>query len=235
MAEDPQKSYKAEKGTDYPDRPQTGRVEEYPEPPHPRVEEYPTTPEPPSAPQPPLAPAAPVAASSIGSNMIIWIIGGIVVLAVVGGVIVRNKLRSLPFQLEDDKVIITDSKGDRLEVDLNPQLPDDFPLDIPIFPSVELTASSRFIGKTGETTQGSVFKWETKDFAVVVMNYYLSALPANGWEVTRTSQGVTSTLIVASKGDRGLTFLIENMDPVANTEKTDIILTLTAANSNQNN
>ena len=231
MEESQQKGYRMEKGTDYPDTPnapEAPKPPRYPDPrtqeAHPRVEEFPSTPPAPSA--PPIPPAAGV----VGSKIVFWIVGGFIVLGVGFGIFVYTKLKSLPFRFDDDKIIVEDSKGDKIEIDRKPTLPDDFPIDIPIFPTggTELTASARLVGRNGETALGSVFTWETKSVLGVVKNYYIAALQENGWRVTLTTNpdNVAENFIVADKvkENRGVTFLLREKD---DTNKIQIILTFT--------
>jgi hypothetical protein len=60
-------------------------------------------------------------------------------------------------------------------------LPDDFPVEIPLYPKAQLTAV-----QSGLTAEKGNTKWDSPDSLTQIASYYQQQLKANGWEVIQS-------------------------------------------------
>ena len=101
----------------------------------------------------------------------------------------------------------------KVEGTLLPQIP-----DFPLYPGVEIDYSYE---KRDGNKVGYEVELKTPDTATVIANWYLQALPAAGWTITRTPESIATItppgpptdiefMIIAEKDGREAIFIIEN-------------------------
>ena len=84
---------------------------------------------------------------------------------------------------DKESLTISNEKGESMKFGSGAatKLPDTWPKDVPVYAGVKLTS-------TMETTKGSTVVFETADPPAKIWEYYVSALPAQGWKVVIKSQ-----------------------------------------------
>lgn len=193
--------YSATKGTDYPAKPDPSSLEgysaikstDYPAQPNGRVEEYPA----PESPQ-----GAPPSKPRFPWKKVVWFSVGAIV--IVGGVAVYLLYRSSPIRFSDGNIIVRDSIGGAIEIDVTPELPDSFPSDIPIFPDAKLEPSATLIESDDPDLELSIFRWNVSAPLAEVLTWYVEELEIRGWNIiSRQQTGINTGLFTVIKENRG--------------------------------
>ena len=86
-------------------------------------------------------------------------------------------------------------------------LPDDFPLDVPIYPNGVVTEATKTSADTGVTYRVIV---QSNDDGITILDWYKTALPNAGWTVTMSLANGTNSRMNAAKRTVSLTIAMAN-------------------------
>ncbi|MDO8886462.1 hypothetical protein [Candidatus Oleimmundimicrobium sp.] len=83
-------------------------------------------------------------------------------------------------EIDGEKTTIETEEG-KVEIGTGSKIPDDWPSDMPVYPSAEIQGSWNMTGEAGAENIAVVLI--TQDSIDQVKDYYKQKLPANGWTI----------------------------------------------------
>jgi|SRR3989344_2988291 len=141
--------------------------------------------------------------------LVLLIIGGFVVTRVIGAIgrkvietaIEKGTEGDADVNFSNGEVTIQSDKGSVTYG--STKLPDDWPADVPVYPSAMIGFSGSSLG-TEDTKMTAMIQSVTEDSVESVMNFYKKEIVSKGWKITGTQATAGTSVIVAEKDTRAL-------------------------------
>lgn len=165
----------------------------------------------------------PINQRSGGSNKMLYIIIGILVIIIVA-FLMRGSFGSQDININGTNVSVdkkldgsTTIKSDYGTTTINQnKLPDNWPSDVPEYKNATITTAGATSAQAG--VEGMQVMYDTKDSAQTILDFYKSGLTSSGWSSTLPGKAITGsqvggmTVLSAKKDKRNINIGITTVD-----------------------